>query len=274
MNWTLHLGSALDVLKTLPSESVNCIVTSPPYWGAQRDYGVAGQLGMEKTPEEFRDALAAVFMECLRVLKADGCMWLNLGDSYAASGKGGGGKLMRSRGESWAHREKLTGWRSPPKGYKQKDLVGVPWMVAFALRSSGWYLRRDVVWEKPRPTEPTRLDRPSTAHEIVFLLSKSLRYSFDNTTIPQGSVWRIQPDGTTDGHTATMPPELARRCVRSASAYGGTVLDPFAGMATTGVVALEEGRSFVGIELNPKYHAAARERLAGVAPLLAEEVPA
>lgn len=149
-------GDCRDALPMLPDNSVQCIVTSPPYWGAQRDYGHPGQIGMEKTPEEFVAVLVAIFREVRRVLRDDGVLWLNLGDSYAASGKGGGGKMMLARGHQWGHRAHLKGWRSPPPGYKEKDLVGVPWMTAQALRGDGWTLRRDVVWNKGSATEPTR----------------------------------------------------------------------------------------------------------------------
>lgn len=274
MTWTLHCGDARNVLATLPAKSVQCCVTSPPYWGAQRDYGTDGQLGMERTPEAFSDALVGVFEALHRVLKDDGCVWLNLGDSYAASGKGGGGRLMQKRGEAWGHRDRMRGWRAAPPGYKAKDVIGVPWLVATALRSWGWILRKEVIWEKANPTEPRRLDRPSMAHETVFLLVKQRRYFFDRDAVPDGDVWRIPSDGAYEMHFATMPRDLARRCVRSGSAHGQAVIDPFAGAATTGVVAVEEGRSFVGIELSSKYHAMARERLANVAPLLATEIPA
>lgn len=133
-------GEALDVLKTLPDESVHCIVSSPPYW-RQRDYGVPGQLGLEPTPEEYVDRLVAIFREARRVLRADGTAWVNLGDKWA-SGNGGGGSFMAERGEAWAHVKENKGWRSPPSGYKDKDLVGIPWMFAFAARADGWFLRQ------------------------------------------------------------------------------------------------------------------------------------
>src|SRR5580692_24857 len=176
MTVTILIGHVLDKLRELPDESVHCCVTSPPYWGAQRDYGHPGQIGMEKTPEEYIAALLGVFREVDRVLRGDGVCWIVIGDSYAASGKGGGGSMMIARGHQWGHRAHLKGWRSPPPGYKQKDLVGVPWMLATALRSDGWTLRRDVVWDKGSATEPTRSDRPSGSHEYIFLLSRGIRY--------------------------------------------------------------------------------------------------
>lgn len=212
-----------------------------------------------------------VFREVRRVLRDDGTLWLNMGDSYAASGKGGGGKLMESRGEAWAHREKLTGWRSAPPGYKQKDLVGVPFMLAFALRADGWYLRRDIVWDKGVPTEPTRADRPNVQHEPVFLLSKSKQYAYVLPEFQEGTVWRIPPHNDQEGHTATMPPALAERCILRGSLPGAVVLDPFTGSGTTGVAAIGLSRSFVGCELNPEYVRLAERRIGGVAPLFSEK---
>jgi DNA modification methylase len=177
-------GNSLDVLRSLPDESVHCCVTSPPYWGL-RDYGVAGQLGLEKTPEEYVSAMVAVFAEVRRVLRADGTAWVNLGDSYAATGKSGGG----SQGARWEmagadHVGPRGGkWRPAPEGLKPKDLVGIPWMVAFALRADGWYLRSDIIWSKPNPMPESVTDRPTKAHEYIFLLSKSERYAYDSDAI-------------------------------------------------------------------------------------------
>lgn len=207
---------------------------------------------MEKTPEEFKERVVEVFREVRRVLRSDGCMWLNLGDSYAASGKGGGGKMMIARGHLWSHRAHLKGWRSAPPGYKQKDLVGIPWMIAFALRADGWFLRRDVVWNKLSATEPTRSDRPSGSHEMLFLLTKRKDYTFSVAELPHGTVWTIRPSGY-EGHGAAFPGQLASICIRSGSRPGDAILDPFGGSGTTGQVALELCRTAVLIELNPEY---------------------
>lgn len=253
------IGDCIAGMKTLAAKSVQCCVTSPPYW-AQRDYGHQGQIGMEKTPEDYLAKLLEVFAEVWRVLRDDGVLWLNIGDSYAASGKGGGGKLMAVRGGKWGHRKNLTGWRSPPAGYKQKDLVGIPWQLAITLRRAGWTLRRDVIWNKGSATEPTRRDRPSVSHEFVFLLSKGIRYWFDNSHLPHGTVWNIKPRGY-DGHSAAFPLALAKICVLTGCPEGGTVLDPFGGAATTGVVCRDLGRDCILCELNPDYAAIGERRL-------------
>ena len=270
MTVTILTGDCRDVLRTLPDASVHCIVTSPPYWGAQRDYGHDGQLGMELTPETFAGSLTEIFDECRRVLRDDGSFWLNLGDSYAASGKGGGGKLMLARGHKWDHRKHLKGWRNPPPGYKQKDLVGVPWLVANRLRTSGWYLRRDVVWDKGAATEPTRADRPSGSHEMLFLFSKEKTYAFDNSALPHGTVWRVSPQGY-DGHSAAFPPSLIEPCIKASCPEGGTVLDPFGGAGTTGLVADRLRRNAILIELNPEYADIARRRIHDDAGMFAGE---
>lgn len=269
MTVTIRHGDCREVLRTLPDESVHCCVTSPPYWGAQRDYGHPGQLGMEQTPETFAGSLVDVFEEVRRVLRSDGVLWLNLGDSYAASGKGGGGRLMEKRGGKWDHRKHLKGWRSPPPGYKQKDLVGVPWMVANRLRLAGWYLRRDVVWSKGAATEPSRADRPAGSHEMLFLFAKSQRYHFDPSPLPHGTVWQVTPQGY-DGHSAAFPPDLIDPCIRAGCPVGGTVLDPFGGAGTTGLVADRLGRDATLIELNPEYAAIAERRIHADAGMFAD----
>jgi DNA modification methylase len=182
------VGDAMASLRELPSGSVRCCVTSPPYWGL-RDYGVPGQLGLERTPQEYVAALVAVFREVRRVLADDGTLWLNLGDSYSSGGHGGGGKFMEMRGvngsEAWAHRSDKKGWRNPPAGLKPKELVGIPWRVAFALQDDGWWLRSDIIWAKPNPMPESVTDRPTKAHEYVFLLAKSQRYYFDAAAIAE-----------------------------------------------------------------------------------------
>jgi DNA modification methylase len=168
-------------MKSFPDESIDCCVTSPPYWGL-RDYGVEGQLGLENTPEEYTEKLVSVFREVKRVLKREGTLWLNLGDSYAGSGKGYGhnGRLQcRNKGSSFG--SLVRGM--VPDGLKRKDLVGIPWRVAFALQADGWYLRSDIIWHKPNPMPESVRDRPAKAHEYVFLMSKSPRYYYDYESI-------------------------------------------------------------------------------------------
>jgi len=286
----LYVGDCLDVLATLPDRAARTCVSSPPYWGL-RDYGVAGQIGNEPTPEEFVAKLVAVFREVRRVLADDGTLWLNLGDSYA--GAAGGCQGKNGQRASRAFTAKVQS--KAGEGLKPKDLVGIPWMTAFALRADGWFLRSDVIWHKPNPMPESVTDRPTKAHEYVFLLTTSARYFYDSAAIrepdsglPSGNgftgrqggservghlsggpgtserwqpgkgrnartVWSIatQPSGVE--HFAPMPPELARRCILAGSAPGDTVLDPFSGAGTTGMVAMQNGRRYVGVELNPEY---------------------
>lgn len=263
-------GDCREVLPTMPRNSVDCIVTSPPYWAAQRDYGHPKQIGHERRPEEYVAALVGAFNSARAVLKPTGTLWLNLGDSYAASGKGGGGRLLAKRGGAWGGRDRMKGWRGAPPGWKNKDLVGIPWLVAQALRADGWYLRRDIIWEKPNATEPTRADRPCVSHEFIFLLAKQEDYFY---TLPEGqdkSVWRIQPAGTYEGHFATFPAELVERCIARGCPAGGTVLDPFAGAGTTGLVADRMARDAILIELVDGFADSARNRIIGDSPLFAD----
>jgi DNA modification methylase len=197
---TIIQGDALTRLKELPSESVDCCITSPPYFGL-RDYGVEGQIGLEESPEAYVSKLVEVFHEVKRVLKKEGTLWLNLGDSYAGSWGNSGHRPELDAGSSY-QREKKTeyfargGWDQrrevPPnqkvKGCKPKDLIGIPWMVAFALRADGWYLRSDIIWHKPNCMPESVTDRPTKAHEYIFLLSKSKRYFYDNEAIKEESI--------------------------------------------------------------------------------------
>jgi DNA modification methylase len=240
-----------------------------------------------------------VFREVRRVLRDDGTLWLNLGDSYAAGGNGGGNKNDTNVGSL------TVGRKLPPFGYKPKDLLGIPWMVAFALRADGWWLRQDIIWHKPNPMPESVTNRCTKAHEYVFLLTKSARYFYDAAAIAeeaergdagsrfdQGktaqhqldrqasgariddgrrnarSVWPIATQPFSGAHFATMPPALAERCIRAGSRPGDMVLDPFGGAGTTGLVADRLGRSATLIELNPEYARLARERITADAPLL------
>jgi len=180
------LGNAPDVLMELPDKSINCCVTSPPYWGL-RDYGVEGQLGLEKTPEEYVQKMVEVFREVRRVLRDDGTCWINLGDTYAAGVLGpGSGKQTTNYGScNGSHIEKP---RLAPMGLKPKDLVGIPWRVAFALQDDGWYLRQDIIWHKRNAMPESVKDRPTKAHEYIFLMSKSGRYYYDAESIKEKSV--------------------------------------------------------------------------------------
>ncbi|MEZ2410593.1 site-specific DNA-methyltransferase [Bosea sp. RCC_152_1] len=323
-----------EALRQLDAGSVHCCVTSPPYFGL-RDYENPSQIGLEPTPDEFVEAMVTVFREVRRVLRGDGTLWLNLGDSYCSTDKwGGGGNIGKQTraddGEvpSWAVRRK----RQAMEGIKPKDLIGIPWMVAFALRADGWFLRSEVVWAKPNGMPGSQQDRCTSSHEAVFLLTKKAAYwsDFDAIKTPPrestlirkaqdvqaqaGShranggaktngpmkavggidkqrghsrrhagfndrwdamekaeqqskpammrdVWFVPPGGYDEAHFAVMPEEIARRCVLAGCPYGGTVLDPFGGAGTTGLVADRLGRDAVLTELNPKYVAMARARI-------------
>lgn len=347
-------GDVREVLATLPDESVHCVVTSPPYW-RQRDYKIGGQIGLESTPEEYCANLVESFRECRRILRPDGTFWLNLGEKWASGGNRGGGSFMDERKEAaWAHLKDAKGWRSPPAGYKDKDMVGIPWMTAFALRADGWYLRQCNIWAKPNGMPESVSDRSTVSHEYVFQLSKSNDYWYDaerartpaapssETRLAQDvesqagslranggaktngamkavtrlsgsphgrhalgdnlptkerrtdkqrghsrkhngfndrwdamsvaeqrenganlrSVWWISPAQTVDEHYAVMPDTLAKICIIAGCPAGGTVLDPFFGSGTTGLVARANGCKCIGIELNPDYIEIAKKRLA------------
>jgi len=306
-------SDAAEALRGMDAGSVHCCVTSPPYWGL-RDYGEADQLGLEPTPDLYVERMVEVFAEVRRVLRDDGTLWLNLGDSYA-TGAGavgdcpGGG----SQGDNWKGATTSPN-RMPIPGLKPKDLVGIPWRAAFALQADGWYLRSDIIWAKPNPMPESVRDRPTKAHEYIFLLSKSKRYFYDADAIaengnpsnyrgnpttrrcppgkqPQGkmdarrgeidattrnkrTVWTVTTKPYAEAHFATFPPKLIEPCVLAGCPEGGTVLDPFCGSGTTGVVALRASRDFLGIELNPEYVTMARHRIQDDGALLNNEVAA
>ena len=349
MSVRIIVGDVRETLAQIPDASVQCCVTSPPYFGL-RDYGHAGQIGLEPTPDAYVAEMVAVFREVRRVLRDDGTLWLNLGDSYAADRgyqvaqmKGGPkhGPAMGVNGRSQ---------RASDYGCKPKDLLGIPWRVAFALQADGWYLRADIVWHKPNPMPENVTDRPTKAHEYVFLLTKSARYYYDagaiaepvarvwderngpvgrnglsvehggqrnpqtgaglternarsvwsieatgnrereciailssDLSIPdkweaiktmmsgaQSDVWRVATQPFKGAHFATMPPGLAERCIKAGTKPSDTVLDPFGGAGTTGLVADRLGRDAVLCELNPAYAALARDRIKGDNPMFTD----
>ena len=334
----IRQGDALEVLRTLPDGVARCCVTSPPYWGL-RDYGHEGQMGLERTPEEYVEKLVEVFREVRRVLTDDGTLWCNLGDCYATgAGKVGDCPGGGEQGERWkgtkasSRRDKAAvipaGFchgrsgnavgpmtqpnRMPLPGLKPKDLVGMPWRVAFALQADGWWLRSDIIWSKPNPMPESVTDRPTKAHEYLFLLSKSQRYFYNAAAIrepdagtdhprnvlhkpePSGgvmsphlgirraegrngdgrnrrSVWTVATEPFPGAHFAVMPQALVEPCILAGSKSGDTVLDPFAGSGTVGVVALRHGRGFVGVELSPEYVRMAQKRIRG--PLFSGVAP-
>ncbi len=368
MSLTILQGDCLDRLKEMPPASVNCCVTSPPYWGL-RDYGTAkweggddscdheaqrkkrdagsqpningnagkvirdgagsvkwdcecgarridSQIGLEPTMDEYVAHLSAVFAEVWRVLRDDGTLWLNLGDTYSSGSRT---TQVRDtfRDAASGKQDYLNGTAvraATPEGLKPKDLIGVPWRVAFALQAAGWYLRSDIIWHKPNPMPESVTDRPTKAHEYIFLLSKSERYWYDAEAVkeagvspemtkeeyaealektsdawyarvnvnirengakqdnnltagrcPPGgrnkrTVWTVPTHPYSEAHFATFPPDLIRPCILAGCPVGGTVLDPFGGSGTTGMVALEYGRNAILIELNPEYAEMARQR--------------
>lgn len=193
---TIYHGDALDVLRGLPSESVHCCVTSPPYYGL-RDYGVDGQIGLEPTPDEYVARLVEVFREVRRVLRDDGTLWLNLGDSYAGAGYS---NQSNEKGFNAVRREDGGKTRHVyGTGLKNKDLIGIPWLVAFALRADGWYLRSEIIWHKPNPMPESVKDRPTKAHEQIFLLSKSPKYYYDADAVSESGAYCGQQLGIVRG---------------------------------------------------------------------------
>lgn len=255
----LHCGDVLDVLRTLPAESVHCVVTSPPYW-VLRDYRVNGQIGLERTPSEYVAKMVAVFGEVRRVLRGDGVCWLNLGDTYANSGGGGKQGKTGQRADRRHTQENLRqrGWMSDD--WKPKDLIGIPWRVAFALQDDGWWLRQDIIWHKPNPMPESVQDRCTKAHEYVFMLTKSGRYYFDNEAIKEAaiygdgsiptverggyngktnglpgreafkapsemrncrSVWSMPVGNYKEAHFATFPESLPERCILAGTSAHG-----------------------------------------------------
>lgn len=262
-------GDCRQVLKTLPAESVHSVVTSPPFFRL-RDYEMPGQFGQEATPADFAEALVGVFSEVRRVLRSDGSVWLQLGDTYAAGGHGGGGSLVAKR-RQWTGARERKGWRRQAPGFKEKDITLAPFVVADTLRAEGWYLRSTIIWDKMIATEPPRLDRHSTAHEYLFLLAKGERYAVRDPGEPwfRSTVWSVRPQPTYTGHPAVMAAEIARRCIVCSTEPGGMVLDPFAGAGTTGLVADRLGRNAILIELNPTYTAMTERRLRADAGMFA-----
>lgn len=294
MSDLIMFGDCVELLKFYADNGFRAqtCVTSPPYFGL-RDYGHDGQIGLEQTPEEYVARLVEVF-RCVRdVLRDDGTLWVNIGDSYARNpAKGTTGT---PNGRNIAEMGYSGGGGIPP-GVKEKDLIGVPWMLAFALRADGWYLRQEIIWAKPNPMPESVKDRCTKSHEQIFLLSKSAKYYFDpeaikepaagppkrcgskndasrndsdRTGIVRGDgetrnkrdVWTVATRPFKGAHFATFPPELIEPCVLAGAPVGGVVLDPFMGSGTTAMVAKRNGRAYLGCELNPEYEPLIEERL-------------
>ena len=283
-------GDCRDTMRDLKAQGVRaqCCVTSPPYFGL-RDYGHPGQIGLEKTPSEFVAAMVEVFAGVRDLLADDGVLWLNLGDSYNAAGRTGHGTRQGfKQGTNRASAEKADNCRPNVDKLKPKDLIGIPWLVAFALQADGWYLRQDIIWHKPNPMPESVTDRCTKSHEYIFLLSKSERYFFDSeamkeqaaappkpcgpkndamrndsgrTGIVRGdgetrnrrSVWTVATVPYKGAHFATFPPALIEPCILAGSRPGDLVLDPFIGSGTTGQVAQALGRQWIGCEINEAF---------------------
>lgn len=263
---TIFLGDALTVLRRMPSGLARCIVTSPPYWGL-RDYGLAEQIGAEETLPQFINKLVGVFAEARRVLADDGSLWLNIGDGYTSGNRGYRAPDKKNPARAMEVRP------DTPPGLKPKDLLGIPWRLAFALQADGWYLRGDMIWHKPNAMPESVRDRPSRSHEYLFLLTKSEKYHYDweaSRELADGggyrnrrSVWHVNTRPFPGAHFATFPPDLVRPCILASTEADDFVLDPFFGSGTVGMVCREEARNYVGIELNPEYVAIAASRLHG-----------
>lgn len=293
---TTHQGDAALVLATWPEASIDCIVTSPPYWGL-RDYGVSGQIGLEDSMGEYLDALGRVFDGCWRVLKPEGTMWVNIGDSYAMNGARGVDNNQFQHGRPYSHK------RVAPKDMKPKNLCLIPFRLALMLQEREWYVRSHIIWAKKAPMPEPVTDRPTSAHESIFLLTKNPKYWYDADAVrqphkrlwdercggsmahperspseskqgnhsggypllnPNGAnlrnVWHLGPEPDPSTHFATFPTEIPKRCILAGCPPGGVVLDPFMGSGTTGRVAASLGRQWVGIELNPDYIALQESR--------------
>lgn len=295
MSYEVLVGDCIASMRGLPDQSVHTCVTSPPYFGL-RDYEMEGQIGREDAPDAFVARLVDVFREVRRVLRDDGTLWLNLGDSYAS-----GGRKTRDTDRKLSARE--SGFR-PRDGMTDKQLLGIPWRVALALQADGWCLRQDIIWAKPNPMPESVKDRCTKAHEYIFLLTKGPRYFFDAAAMrepgvyPAGtkgakgsasrqgvknvnarppeykvydgyrnrrSVWSVTTKPFKGAHFATFPPDLIEPCILAGAPVGGTVLDPFGGSGTTAGVALKHGRKAILCELNPKYVGMIGDRVSSIA---------
>ena len=274
---SIYQGDCVEVMRKFSPTHYDMCVTSPPYWGL-RDYGVDGQIGLEDDIYIFVEKIVEVMREVKRVLRDDGTLWLNMGDSYAMSSMRGGTKdfkwtpkagqkgIITPRAWEASGRDNFgyKGKSRIPAGLKAKDLMGLPWRVAFALQADGWYLRQDIIWHKPNPMPESVKDRCTKAHEYIFLFSKQPKYYFDSEGLREEaktgdggrnkrSVWRVTTKPVKEAHFATYPPDLIEPCILAGSRKGGAVLDPFGGSGTTGRVAEKFGRDSTLIELNPEY---------------------
>lgn len=256
-------GDICEVLPRLPDACVQCIITSPPYWGL-RDYGIRGQIGLEATLAGYVHKLTSIFAELRRILKPDGILWLNIGDGYTSGNRG-----WRAPDKKNPNRAMSVRPDNPP-GLKDKDLIGVPWRLAFALQADGWYVRSDIIWHKPNAMPESVKDRPTRSHEYLFMFTKEEKYAYhaeavmeeaEDGTRNRRTVWSINTSPTNGNHIASFPESLVEPCVLASTEQGDYVLDPFFGCGTVGLVCRRLNRRFIGIELNPKYVDEAMELL-------------
>ena len=260
------VGDNRDILPKILSQSIQCCVTSPPYWGL-RDYLHSAQIGAEQSPEDYVKNLVEVFREVRRALSDDGTLWLNVGDGYARNG----GTGRHGPNAIVGNTKKLIQRRNCKVpdcwGLKDRDLMGLPWRVAFALQEDGWLLRSKITWVKKAPMPESVKNRPSNATEEVFLFSKTARYYYDNQAVREETganlrnYWMLGPDASGRPHPAVFPRELARRCILLGSRPHDLILDPFSGSGTTGVAAIETNRRAILIELNEEYAAQSEVRI-------------
>jgi len=304
------LGDCIEGMKTLPDGCVQTCITSPPYFGLRDYQGGDSEIGQEDTVDGYVQKMTEVFREVRRILRDDGTLWLNLGDSYM-SAKNCAPPPQTQGGQRGMPSDFVPANRKDQKGLKTKDLIGIPWRVAFALQADGWYLRQDIIWSKPNPMPESVEDRCTKAHEYIFLLSKKPKYYYDheavkepaqdrpvdswerrkaagagsgtqeighNSSLAKGkgfshtlgngisrnkrSVWTVNAKGYKGAHFAVYPENLIEPCVLAGCPAGGTVFDPFTGSGTTAVVALKNGRNYIGTELNPEYVKIAEDRIA------------
>ncbi len=261
-------ADARTYLAQLPDDFFQVCVTSPPYWGL-RDYDVSEQIGAEERLDDYVANLVRVFGQVRRVLHPDGTLWLNLGDAYTS-----GGRDWRAPDKKLPQRH-MTYRPDTPEGLKPKDLIGIPWRVAFALQDDGWYLRSEIIWEKPNSMPESVKDRPARCHEHLFLLTKSEKYYYDHEAVREPrddgkgvrnrrTVWSINTESFTGAHFATFPTALVEPCLLAGSRRGDFVIDPFFGAGTVGVVAKRLGRRYFGIEIKQEYVELATARIDAV----------
>lgn len=289
----IYNESCLTTLARFPDNSLDCVVSSPPYFNL-RDYGIDGQIGLEKEPNEYIKKLTEVFEEIRRALKPEGTCWINIGDTYAAN------RTYQVHNTKGAKAHTFSEGSKVPKGLKPKDLIGVPWKLAFSLQEAGWWLRNDIIWNRPNVCPESVKDRLTKCHEYVFLLTKSAKYYFDYLSIrekgviPAGTkaakgsverfnapgvnsrppeykvydgfrnkrdVWTIKTKPFKGAHFAVMPEELVEPCIKAGCPEGGVVYDPFLGAGTVAVVAKKLNRNYIGSELNPEYCVISENRL-------------